>query len=137
MKTNWRETFFLCAFSTLMTLLILSMVNLWISNRVTALGVETIAANNLRDSYEILESRLAVEDGNFPIARLQSSTAYKGHLATLDAYAERLKILKENDRIRSRGLSGLTLIVSFIYFISAMQLRKERIAKTLGLPLKP
>ncbi len=96
--------FVLCGFS------IYESIN---SIKVSELGIESIAPENLITAPEMFQLKLKVESEGFPVDEMIKTKAWKDLERKTGAYSERLELLEAQNRQRS-------YIVCFMYLLSAI-----------------
>ena len=121
MKTKtWRDSFMWAAMAASCVVSIASLVNTLQILKVQELGIDAIAPANLKLSVDRLRSSIAVEIPNFPSEKLASSKSFKDHEAKVAAYAARLELLEEQNRVRGFWVLGFSVLSTGCLSVAAM-----------------
>jgi len=81
--------------SVFLVLCIVSIFESRSSQQITALGIETIAPENLNRALELFTLRLQGESRDFPVEDMTMTDAWGELQSTVAAYTKRLELLEE------------------------------------------
>lgn len=79
------------------------------STRLSELGLASIAPDNLRTAPESFQLHLQVEQRDFPVEAMMQSDSWKRLNASLNAYADRLEMMTQQNLTRKWAVMGLYL----------------------------
>lgn len=119
---NWAFTAYFIFAALLITFCVLSISESKASLRITELGTESIAPQNLRTLPRTFELNLQSEAPSFPIEEMTTSQSWINLQDKVAAYAERLEVMGAQNRIRQERISYCTLVSSFGMIAFAMLL---------------
>ena len=133
-KVDWISNLIIIFNTILIVFCGLSIVESMSSIRVSKLGIESIAPEVLKQAPKSFRLNLKVECPDFPVEEMMKTESWIELQNSVSAYAERLEILKHQNRQRSLWIS-LVSVVSIIgvgiFFFFKMKRNKRNMRLTL------
>ena len=96
------------------------------ARKVSELGIETIAPENLKRATEVFQLKLKVEAKGFPVDAMMQTKAWEGLVRSAEGYAERLELLERQNRQRSVAVSVISALAALSMALFAWLERKGR-----------
>lgn len=112
-KSQWLSNGY-SIFSTLFIVFaLMSIANSYSYIRLSRLGLVSIAPENLKSAPESFSLRLKVESFDFPVEEMVKSKSWGELQSDVSAYAQRLELIENENRLRS-------IIVMCLYLLSTI-----------------
>ena len=102
---------------------ILSIRQSQLSQEITALGIETIAPENLNRALELFTLRLQGEVRDFPVEDMKATAAWVELESTVVAYTERLELLEKMQQQMAIWISLAGLFFAVWMVVEAVLIR--------------
>ncbi len=112
-KSNWLSNGYVIFTTLFFVFCLIFIMNTISSIRVSKLGLESIAPANLKRAPESFRLNLTVESQDFPVKEMMNTKSWDELQSKLSAYAYRLELIENQNRLRS-------ITESFLYLFSAI-----------------
>jgi len=112
-KSNWLSNGYVIFATLFFVFGLIFIVNSISSSRVSKLGIVSIAPENLNRALESFRLNLIVESRDFPTEEMMNTKSWGEFQSTVSAYAQRLELIENQNRLRS-------ITESFLYLFSGI-----------------